>query len=387
MNFQEKKICFCLPWHISAAIGGAELQSFLLAEEFVKNGWEVSFLTSDKKIQYPEYLNPKIRYFHYRSFPKLRIIEGFFIWWALTKIMTPYIYQRTSATITGIVALFCRLHGRKMIWACASDMDCIRYFNFQNLRKLNRTDSHVNFIQKCLRYLNAWSNDFFSCFGKKYAHLQLAQTSFQQVKLRENWGISAVIVPNGLILPDKEIAYTHKKNYILWIGNIRPVKRPELFLKLVEILALPDWQFYMIGGCDDADFKNYLESFERTHKNFKYTGKLTIQETENYFCEAKIIINTSEKEGFSNTFLQAWLYKVCVISLKVDPDQLLSSSGLGFISKNDCLDEIKTILKDLIANEKMLLATIETAYKYVTQNHSITRQSKKLEKLILQFHN
>jgi hypothetical protein len=73
--------------------------------------------------------------------------------------------------------------------------------------------------------------------------------------------------------------------------------------------------------------------------------------------------------------------------MKVDPDQLLSAYGLGYISKNDCLDEIKTILKDLIENEKMLLATIEKAYKYVIQNHSITRQFKKLEKLILQFHN
>ncbi|MBN2093412.1 glycosyltransferase family 4 protein [candidate division KSB1 bacterium] len=385
INLKGKKICFCLPRHISASIGGAELQTYLLAEEFVKNGWEVSFLTSYRKTQHPKYLNSKIRYFHYRSFPKLKIIEGFFIWLALMKIKAPYIYQRTSAMITGIVALFCRLHGRKMIWACASDMDCIQNFYQHNLKKMIRDGWNGSFFQKSLRYLNAWSNDFFSYFGKKYAHFRLAQTTFQQSKLQENWDLSAIIIPNGLIFPDREILFSQKKNYILWVGNIRPVKRPELFLKLVEMLEIRDWQFVMIGGCDDLEFKNKLKSMENIKTKFKYTGKLTLEETENYFRDAKIIINTSEKEGFSNTFLQAWIYKVCLLSMKVDPDQLISLYGLGFISKNDCLDEIITILNELVENEKKLLATIEKAYQYVIQNHSITEQFKKLEKLILEY--
>ena len=39
--------------------------------------------------------------------------------------------------------------------------------------------------------------------------------------------------------------------------------------------------------------------------------------------KSKILINTSSFEGFPNTFVQAWANGVPVISLKVDPDNII----------------------------------------------------------------
>jgi glycosyltransferase involved in cell wall biosynthesis len=42
-------------------------------------------------------------------------------------------------------------------------------------------------------------------------------------------------------------------------------------------------------------------------------------------------VNTSDYEGFSNAFIQAWMRRVPVATLTVDPDGLLSRGGLGVV--------------------------------------------------------
>ena len=42
-----------------------------------------------------------------------------------------------------------------------------------------------------------------------------------------------------------------------------------------------------------------------------------------------LLVNTSKWEGFSNTFIQAWMRSVPVMTLGVNPDGLLDNSYLG----------------------------------------------------------
>ena len=66
-----------------------------------------------------------------------------------------------------------------------------------------------------------------------------------------------------------------------------------------------------------------MRSIEAT-PNLEYLGQRTHAEVNELLARAHIFVNTSTHEGFPNTFIQAWLREVAVVSLSVR-----SRSGSG----------------------------------------------------------
>ena len=50
--------------------------------------------------------------------------------------------------------------------------------------------------------------------------------------------------------------------------------------------------------------------------------------------------------------------------------------------RKDTVEDLKMVVHFLLDNEKTLLDTVERAFKYVTEHHSIPKQFVKLESLI-----
>jgi glycosyltransferase involved in cell wall biosynthesis len=90
--------------------------------------------------------------------------------------------------------------------------------------------------------------------------------------------------------------------------SIRPSKRAELALEIAR--RLPAHNFVMIGGPDpDRRSQEYFASLKeaaKSHPNLEIKGFVPLAETEKHFNNARVFLNTSEYEGFPNTFLQAW---------------------------------------------------------------------------------
>lgn len=294
---RKPSICFVAPttWPVLSAssdikvVGGAELQQTMIAPALAKRGWRVSMVCYDYgqpdgievkgvrvlNMHKPDEGIPVVRYLH----PRLTSL-----WRALGRADADIYYQRTAAAYTGFVAAFCRKHGRKSIYSGASDVDFIP--GKQEIRYAR----------------DRWIFEY----GLKRVDKVITQNPQQHQELADNYGREGTLIPSCYAPPPG--AKNDRAGYVLWVASLRPSKRAELALEIAR--RLPDFRFIMIGGPDpdrrSQDYFAALREAARKLPNLELKGFVPLAETERYFNGARLFLNTSEYEGFPNTFLQAW---------------------------------------------------------------------------------
>ena len=80
-----------------------------------------------------------------------------------------------------------------------------------------------------------------------------------------------------------------------------------------------------------------------------------------------MFVNTSETEGFPNTFLQAWIRGVPVISF-FDPDNVIRREGLGHAVGN--LEEMASTAQRLATDAQAWLETSARCRAYIARHYS-----------------
>jgi glycosyltransferase involved in cell wall biosynthesis len=158
-------------------------------------------------------------------------------------------------------------------------------------------------------------------------------------------------------------------NSVIWIANLKRVKRPELFLRLARELEVDrSLDFVMIGqasgGRLDIEVARAGDSGQ-----VRYLGPLSLRDTEAQLRHAALLVNTSKVEGFPNTFLQAFALGVPVISLAVDPDGILNGTGLGLRSGTyrQMVDDVRRVLSD----RALAASMAECGRRYFAANHAL----------------
>ena len=300
-------VCFVAPycWPVLSQdpslkiVGGAEVQQCVLARLFVRGGYRVSMICCDygqperaeidgitvHKVFAPEAGLPVLRFVH----PRLTSM-----WRALHAVDADVYYQRSSAIWTGVIAAFCRLHGRGSIYAGASDRD------------FTRGAEQIKFARDRWIYRR----------GLATVDAIVAQNRAQMDSCRQHYGREAVLIQSCYELPG--ISSSQEKNLVLWVGTVHDQKRPELLLELAR--RLPHRRFVMVGGASPRGERfqaGYYESIrDQAAKlpNVEFTGFLPMREVEPWFDRARVLVCTSVYEGMPNVFLQAWARGVPVVS-------------------------------------------------------------------------
>jgi glycosyltransferase involved in cell wall biosynthesis len=370
---KRTKICFVgraeyplLSQKNMGSAGGAEVQQVLLAKELVKKGFDVSFTVADygqKAIEvidgikiYKTYSHDSpvgIQYYPLKLGSILR---------ALNKADADIYYKMTGGD--GIVSSFCILKKKKVVYCIASDS------------QVNDTP----FQKEVLEYSSPLDPLFklLSKFGIKTANCVIAQNKYQQEKLKKNFNRGSILIKPLYILSEEKPDKSSIAPIVLWVSSMQKLKRPELFLKLAK--AIPSARFQMIGGSGRSKkFYEQIEEAASKISNLNFIGFVPYHKIDQYFDKKSIFVNTSVFEGFSNTFLQAWGRYAPVVSLNVDPDEIICKYKLGFHSRTveQMVEDVKLLLDDNMLREEMGM----NGRRYVEREHDLGKILTDYEKL------
>ncbi|HEU4645867.1 MAG TPA: glycosyltransferase family 4 protein, partial [Burkholderiales bacterium] len=212
------KICFVgqhnlsvlVPRYQDRTVGGEPVQQTLLARALARRGHDVSMVSADLgqadamecggirvfKSFRPESGVPVLRFVHPRW-------TG--LWSALRRADADLYYTSCAGMEVGLLALFCRRFGKRFVFRSASDSDC---------------DSS--------RVLVRYARDrWLYGYGLRRADAILVQSTSQAETLKRSYGLASrvagMLVEPPLMAPAQDLD-------VLWVGNIRRVKRPDRVL-------------------------------------------------------------------------------------------------------------------------------------------------------------
>ena len=154
-----------------------------------------------------------------------------------------------------------------------------------------------------------------------------------------------VYIPNSPFLEYEE--FTWPRPYVVWVGNIKAHKHPELFIDLAKSLNDQGVDFLMVGDIQQQAYE-YLNISKQLPGNFHFLGSKGVFETNGIIKSSVFLVHTCEPEGFPNVFLQAWGFSKPVISLFFDPGGVILNEDVGFVSGDfeTMVDQVSNLLED-----------------------------------------
>ncbi|HET7198949.1 MAG TPA: glycosyltransferase family 4 protein [Burkholderiales bacterium] len=354
---RKPHVCFVAPyaWPVLSAdpalkvIGGAEVQQCILARLLAARGHRVSMVSfdfgqPDRAVRDGVQVHkafaeragiPVLRFLH----PRLTTM-----WRVLREVDADIYYQRSAAMWTEVVAQFCRRHGKRSVYAGASDRD------FET-------------GQEQIRYArDRW------LFRRGVAHVDrvVVQNPYQLAACRNNHRRDAIVIPSCYQLPAGARRASPANELVLWAGSMHYYKRPDWLLEIAE--RLPHRRFVLVGGPSlggEARRPGFYEAMRRRAErvpNVEFTGFLPLAELERRFDAARVLVSTSVYEGMPNVFLQAW------------------ARGVPTVASIDVGAPVNTVFQDvaegaarlerLLADEALWSRASADSVEYFHRNHS-----------------
>jgi glycosyltransferase involved in cell wall biosynthesis len=329
--------------------GGAELQSFYIARALALAGLRVRHVVADAEVSRTpdgvevfrlpsDYGVPGIR-------RRLAIVQG------LRRSDASVYIQRTAGIETGFAGVYARLARRRFVFSSSSDADFMR--DRELLKELGGN-------------LERWTVRLQARIGMRCAHTVVAQTEQQAQLARGHVARKTRVIPSfcELVAPRPE-----SRDVFLWIGAFVGVKGPHALLDLAELV--PEATFAMVARERMLWDQLAASVRERAARipNVELLPPRSRDELLQLYDRALAVVSTSLYEGFSNVFLEGWARGVPSLSLRVDPDGVITRHGLGAVASGS-LDELARNCRAYVDDASLAEVAGDAAHRYVRESHA-----------------
>ena len=348
-----KAYCLFNP-EVEGLFGGSEVDLYYLSTELAKDpNYQVSFIVAD-------YGQPAIEERENVTLikslnPSQNPLTGARKIWNALKQADAHIYMtKTPSPGVPLIAWFCRKHKRSFIYRTASSTEC---------------DGTYRRNHPVLGRIFTWS--------LKRAKYVFTQNEKDSENLSDIEGMTAKVIHNGHRMPK---VTPQSRETILWVGRSAPVKQPYKFLELAR--HFPQEHFTMIcpQATGDSQYQQLRAQADEI-SNVKFISHVPFHQMDAQFMRAKVLINTSDTEGFPNSFIQAGSCAVPVLSLNANPDDFLNQYKCGFCADGNW--DAFMILAEKIVDPSQFQSHGQHAKQYAMESHDIestVRQYKLLLK-------
>jgi len=208
----------------------------------------------------------------------------------------------------------------------------------------------------------------------------VVQTPFQQQELRACLNIDSELIRNPIELEGQGPSDRPKSEQptALWVGRADTFsKRADICVELAARCS--NVHFVMIVNNHDNTVFNQIK--QHTSSNVEIIDRVRFTDIESYFQRASLLVNTSSAEGFPNSFLQAGKYGKPIVSLVVDPAEMLTSAACGVCCYGDREQMVHEVnrLSQMDSNYDAISRNIR---RYVVSHHGAEVCSRQLNILV-----
>jgi len=351
------------------AFGGAEVQFFLLANAIAGDpAYDVSVLTTVdhqpgvetrggltvfKRLGQGR-LNTTVARGVFHHLQQARDYVSAFrdMWREFRRIDADVYFHAGAGVEVGAYALICRLLRKRFLFFIASSADLWEPYGK---------------VEGPLKWLFP--------LGIRLAHAVVCRSDEQRQRLADTYGRKGWLIRTGHPLP----AFSNEpKTSILWVGRGVPLKQPELFLDLAERLPRQSCVMVVLAEVGQEALMQRIRDRAKNMPNLSLYENVPLAQTEQHFSHARVLVNTSTYEGFPNTFVQAALQGVPVVSWRVDPDRLLSQETIGLCA-GESFDRLVGLVEDLSTSQEKRETLGRRAQDYAYAYHDVNQSAAALK--------
>lgn len=349
---------FELPYLINDAdmpVGGAAVEWSNWIKGFVENGHELGVMTWKGAEQYVSDSDIPFEWVEtYSNNEGIRYIRTFTL--RLPRLISAIRYFKPDVVIkgcaslsTGLICMAAKICNVPFVYRAANDMDADNRYK-QRMSKLEAKMYDYGITNSAaIVCQNQYQYDMFS-------------RNFPKKK------ITTIYNPYNIDSLSNN-SNCQKREYVAWLGVFQKQKNLPALYEIVK--QLPNVHF-RIGGKKaskgvDLETEKALNKLEES-PNVTFEGYIKRTEVSKFLSGAKLLLNTSHYEGFSNTFLESFASGTPIVTTRmVDPDNIIERHSLGEIAATH--DDLAELVMKVVESQNYESLS-DKCFSYLIKNHS-----------------